>query len=500
MKLMRYLLPLLVALGFTASALHADSAFDRNGDEARFNEELNERDWDALQDYINTKRTINVAEKANNLTISGDVRTEWRHIQEKRLGRTLRGGGRRDKSTACHFNSKCFSKCLPISRNVFDVEANLYVEYRCDSGWAVTQLQFDDSMGIDGSDVKCRCAPEALHGSGFGDSINLKRAYLGYNVFAMDGSRFDIEIGRRPLYTIFDSEVEFLNRFDGILLKYDSNCECIADWYVHAGAFVVDQRVDHFAFVAELGLLDICDSGFDFKYSFIDWKKHWWNNGGKNRCNVTHSRGSNFNVSQFLGYYHLDPSLLCAPAQFYGAVLWNTAATRGPIYDESLNQDVLNKINTCSHHSKKKIANVDALASGESDSSNSNSNSNSSNSSSGHRRNHKRQNFAWYAGFLLGEVVSEGDWSFDVQYQYVEARAIPDEDVSGIGRGNVLNESLYQHGRGNTNYKGWRLQALYAVTDNLNIDARVQWSTQIKKSIGGQHSYSEYRIQTIYAF
>jgi len=491
MKLMRYLLPLLVALGFTASALHADSAYDRNGDEARFNEELNERDWDALQDYINTKRTINVAEKATNLTISGDVRTEWRHLQEKRLGRTLRGGGRRDINTECKPTHGCFNKCLPISRNDFDIEANFFVEYRCVNAWAVTHLQFDESAGIDGSDSKCRCAPEALHGSGFGDAINLKRAYLGYNFFKWDGTSFEIEIGRRPLYTIFDSKVEFLSRFDGILLKYESNCDFLADWYVHAGAFVVDQRVNHFAFVAEIGLFDICDSRFDFKYSFIDWKKHWWNNGGKNRCDVSNSRGSNFTVSQFLMYYNLDPSILCAPAQFYGAVLWNTAANTGPIYDEEFNQGVLERANKCKDSSTPGAA--DSVSSTSADS------VSSSISYSSHRY-HKRQNFAWYAGFLLGEVVSEGDWSFEVEYQYVEARAVPDEDVSGIARGNVHNESLLAHGRGNTNYKGWRLQGLYALTDNINLDARVQWSTQIKKAIGGQHSYSEFRLQAIYAY
>ncbi|CCB87700.1 putative uncharacterized protein [Parachlamydia acanthamoebae UV-7] len=476
MKLFRYLLPLLVALGFTSSAIYADSANDRFGDEARFNEELNERDWDALLDYINTKRTINVAEKATNLTISGDVRTEWRHIQEKRLGQNLRGHGRKlpgdckrdcndEFNVICHDEDDCH--CEPISRDDYDIEANLFVEYSCDNTWGVIQLQFDNAAGIDGTSRKCPAAREGLHGSGFGDSINLKRAYLGYNLYCCEGTRFDIEIGRRPLYTIFDSNVQFLNRFDGILVKYDSNCEYFADWYLHMGAFIVDEKVNHSAFVSELGLLDVCDSGFDFKYSFITWKKHWWNNGGRNRCDVTDARGSRFCVSQFTTYYHLEPEMLCAPAQFYGAVLWNTAARKkSPIF-----------------------TGVQGCESG--------SGSDSSERSGGH---HKRENFAWYAGFTLGDVICEGDWSVDVQYQYVEARAVPDEDVSGIGRGNVLNESVNVAGRGNTNFKGWRLQGLYAVTDNLSLDARVQWSTQIKKRIGGKHSYSEYRLQAIYAF
>ncbi|MBS4167748.1 putative porin [Parachlamydia sp. AcF125] len=451
MKLFRYLLPLLVALGFTSSAIYADSANDKTGDEARFNDELNERDWDALLDYINTKRTINVAEKASNLTVSGDVRTEWRHMQEKRDHHKLRG------TTTIPENypgNEADWKLIP--RDDYDMEANLTVEYSADSTWGVVQLQFDNSAGIDG--VDCATSSEALHGSGFGDSINLRKAYLGYNLYTNEGARFDIEIGRRPLYTVFDSSVQFLNRFDGILVKYDSNSEFFADWYVHLGAFIVDEKASHAAFIGEVGLLDIYASGVDFKYSFIDWKKHWWNNHGKNRCKVSNPRGSNFCVSQFTGYYHLDPEMLYAPAQVYGAVLWNTAARKHqPIFATQEQTD------------------------------------------SGKHR-HKRDNFAWYAGFTLGDVICEGDWSVDVQYQYVQARAVPDEDVAGIGRGNVLNESLYNEGRGNTNYKGWRLQALYAVTDNLSLDARVQWSTQIRKSLGDQHSYSEYRLQAIYAF
>lgn len=502
MKLFRILLPLLAALSFASSAVCAGAGIKgKHGDEARFNEELNERDWDALQDFINTKRTINVAEKSTNLSISGDVRMEWRNLQETCRGDKLRGGSRKDPKSECtkghvgrdytldpktakgkdnleraRLHGKDCNRA-PLGRNIFNIEANLFVEYRCDGAWAVTYLQFDNPAGIDGSDKKCFWAPEALHGSGFANGINLKRAYLGYNFFDNHGTRFDIEVGRRPLYTIFDSDVEFLSRFDGVLLKYDSNCEYLTDWYVHAGAFVVDSRVDNIAFVSEIGLLNICDSGYDFKYSFIDWENHWINNEGKNRCNVKDPLGSRFMVSQFLGYYHLDPECLCAPAQFYGAVLWNTASKRGKRQICRYSDEEQHIIDDAKPEHVSLIEDI--------------------------KKNHQikgRHNFAWYAGFLLGEVISEGDWSFEIEYQYVEALAIPDEDVSGIGRGNVLNHNFTESRLGNTNYKGWRIQALYAVTDNLNIDARCQWSNQITKKFGGKHSYAEYRLQTIYAF
>ena len=80
MKLYRYLLPLLVAAGFMSATSFA--TLDQDG--SRYLEELNERDFEVLREYINTKRTIDVQEKGQNLTISGDVRTEWRNMNEKR--------------------------------------------------------------------------------------------------------------------------------------------------------------------------------------------------------------------------------------------------------------------------------------------------------------------------------------------------------------------------------------------------------------------------------
>jgi len=97
--------------------------------------------------------------------------------------------------------------------------------------------------------------------------------------------------------------------------------------------------------------------------------------------------------------------------------------------------------------------------------------------------------------------LKEGDWSFEVQYQFVRAFAIPDKDVSGIGRGNVLKDSVTAPGaRGNTNYKGWRFEGFYALTDDLTIDSIFEFSQAIKNKIGGSHHYSKFELETIYAF
>ena len=100
----------------------------------------------------------------------------------------------------------------------------------------------------------------------------------------------------------------------------------------------------------------------------------------------------------------------------------------------------------------------------------------------------------------MGDVEKEGDWALEIQYQYVEALAVPDKDMSGIGRGNVLNNTFTSKQRGNTNFRGWRIQGLYAITDNINIDGMIEASKAINPRLGGRHTYSKVEIETIYAF
>lgn len=461
MSYFKYLISLVLVIGLISSGpIFAQLTQDGS----RFAEELNERDFDALREFLKSKRTMDVTDNACNLAISGDVRTEWRHLNESCRGHNLRGGNATNRIG------------LPISRNDFDIEFNLRFDYVAEHTWAVAHLQYDNSAGVDGNGhpcgklvkdkhkgkdkkkckkgecqeckadtLECQADPRGWHGSGQCDDLCLKKAYMGYNICVEGDSRFDVELGRRGnLYLVFDSKVQFLSRLDGILLKYDSSWESVADWYVHAAGFVVDERVNQFAWVAEIGFLDIMDTGFDFKYSFIDWEKH-----GKNRCFVHNPEGFKFMNSQFTLAYHVNPDLLGIPVKVYGAFIWN-------------------------HDGHKFYANC-------------------------HRFNHK--NLAWYAGVLFGEVEKEGDWAIEVMYQVVQARAIPDDDVAGIARGNVLDDvftSLTR--RGNTNYRGWRLEGLYALTDNLTLDSIIEWSKADDKSIGGRHGYSKFELEAIYAF
>jgi hypothetical protein len=450
MGLKKYLIFITVVFAFVGKAIFAAPGQD----ESRFLEELNERDFDALKDFLRSKRIQNVEEEGEDkLVINGDVRAEWRYLTERQKGHSLRGKKAHTRTG------------LPISNNDFDIEMNLRLDYVTKRTWSVVHVQYDNAAGVDDNEKHCTIDPEGYHGSGECADLCLKKAFFGYNVFDDGCSRFDIELGRRNLYNAFDSRIQFLSRFDGILFTYTCNkdiadlfclktCGSNSSWYLMLGGFVIDERVNELAWATELGFLNVLDSGLDFKYSFIDWEKH-----GKNRCHARNPRGFKFLNSQFTLIYNFEPEIICKKAKIFGAYLINHAG-RTRKYVDKINEKGEFVIHTAHH-----------------------------------------QNTGWYVGFLIGEVLKEGDWSFEMQYQYVQAFSIPDKDVSGIGRGNVLKDSITAPGaRGNTNYKGWRFEALYALTDELTVDSIFEFSQAVKDSIGGSHHYSKFEIETIYAF
>ncbi len=441
MKFLRYLLPVVaVAFGFTASA-----------DELS-REQARQRDYEAITDFIKTKRAITVQEKGGNLMVSGDVRFEYAHINEKHGGQKYRGRG-----SGSETSQDVSAVVAPNPTNDFDVEFNLMLDYKADRTWATVQLQYDNGAGVDKEDSSVTVERNGVSttysnvagcgGSGTYDHLNLRKAFFGYNILEQGTSRLDIEIGRRSLYHVFDSKVQFQSRFDGILLNYSNSFEGITDFYAKVAAFVVDENVNHLGYVGELGFMNIMDYGIDFKYSYIHWHKE-----GLNRWHQENAIGYRYNTSQFTVNYNFHPEILKAKAKLYGAFLINHQAAGDAFYTE---------------HGKKRIG--------------------------------------WYAGFSVGEIKKQGDWSVDLNYQYVEAQAVNSSDVSGIGRGNVYGIPFIPgtaNGEvgGNANYKGWRLEGLYAITDNLTLDVKWERSRACHNSIGDSHRYNKFEVEAIYAF
>lgn len=437
MKGLRYLLPLVFACGLISS-----QAFS-------LAHPLGERDLVAVKDFVKTKRIMTLEEKAGCMMISGDLRAEYQYLAETQNGVDLRGGGAQHLANDCFPYDEALSATsggldqngktlLPVPSNEFDVELNLMFDYQGCRTWAHAHLEFDNHMGTD----KRYCC-----GSGVCNDVCLYKAYFGYNIFEECCSRLDIEVGRRRFFHVFDSRVQFDSRFDGLLLRYSNSFDCVGDFYAQGAAFVINENIDHYGFVMETGFLDIMECGLDLKYSYIDWHRDGPACYARYQpAGMIDPQEYDFRISQFTAAYNFFPEILRCDAKVYGAFLMN--------------------------HEAKSIA----------------------------LTNNKRENHAWYAGVMFGEICAEGDFTIDVNYQWVEAQAIPDCDVSGVGRGNVQCQNLYQNSQGNANYRAWEFAAAYALTDNLAITTEVEWSEEADRMIAGTHKYTKYELELVYAF
>jgi len=454
MKLMKYLLPVAVAtLGLGATLL----AHDGEGTEEYGSvKEARQRDSEALRDYVRSKRAITVKEKGGNLVISGDIRMEYYYMHARTDGKSQRGMKSRKlypnssiKKAARETKGLPRRKILtdlraPYKTSEFDIETNLIFDYMADRGWGTVQLQLSNLAGIVEMDRKpyINDSRNIMYGSGKIDKIALRKAYFGYNIWEEGTSRFDLEIGRRRLYDIFESDIQYYSYFDGILARFSNSFEGITDLSAKVAAFVVDQTVNHYGYIGELGFLNIGDSGLDVKYSLVHWDKK-----GENRYGKRHPYGVRFINSQLFAGYSFSPDVVSMKTYLYGAYVINHDAKR-------------NKFT----------------------------------------RNRKA-NDAFYVGVKMGEVLRKGDYAFGFGYQWIQAQSISDRDISGIYRDNPRGISFYNRRSGGYgNCKGWRIEGLYAVSDNWTLNAHFDRVRELNRHIGGKHRSYEFYLAAIFAF
>ncbi|MEM8727807.1 MAG: hypothetical protein AAGE99_03760 [Chlamydiota bacterium] len=382
------------------------------------NSGLKQQDIEALRDWIKTKRQVTVKEGGGNLSISGDIRSELQSTSEKMNGIKQRGsGGQTDSPT-----------------RDWDVTVNLILDYRTDRTLAMIKLALDNDAGSE---------------SGTSNKISLGRAFLGGRIVDADTYAMKLEIGRRPLGYTFDSKVMFGSRMDGILYRYD-RFDRFGDFYLQGGPFLIDNKLDRYAYVGELGLLNIGRIGLYSKLSAVCWDT-------KHGADEVRNNAFRFIPIQILLGYKgrvLDKTLT-----LYGAGLYNPRA-RGTEVSYG-----------------------------------------------------KSQPWAWYTGFSLGKVRKQWDWSLEVNYQWVQLQAIPDFDGSGIGRGNARGIGLYStktYGKGDPltkgegvgagNYKGIAIELLYLLTDNITVYQAWRQSVNQNPSIKPTFSYKQYEFEVIYGF
>ncbi|MBS0628672.1 MAG: hypothetical protein JSS30_00430 [Verrucomicrobia bacterium] len=389
------------------------------------NRDLEDNDIRALKEWIDTKRQVSLKEIGGDLSISGEVRTEFQNSWESRNGRRLRGTRESDLFPA----------------RGFDIEFNLMFDYRTDRTWAAVKIEFDNNAGVFSGSV---------------DALSLEKCYWGVRAVSCDTATLDIEVGRRPFLNVFDSKIEFGSTFDGILFRFARSYEKIGDHYLHIGPFVINERRDHFGYIAETGLLNIGGTGFYTKVSLVDWHtKHYQRSFVDNRFR--------FLVFQWIPAYRFKIGCKKRLAIIYTAFLYNFLAKRLPVSDN------------------------------------------------------KRANYGGYVGFAYGQLLKQWDWAFDINYQFVQAQAIPDFDVSGIGLGNANRSGFYtetllplngptvvpttvQTAGGMTNYRGFIIRFDILLTDKLDMQQSYQQSITLDSDIGPFRRYKQYEMEFIYSW
>jgi hypothetical protein len=412
-------------------AQSADVQFDEKSDS-------DSKDMNALRRWLQDKRLVTMREIGGDLSLSGEVRTEFQATNERKDNIQQRGNR--------GLNLK------PMY--AWDVEVNLMLDYRTERTWAAIKLEFDNDMG---------------QRSGTVNRIKLEKAYLGGRLVSGDTFTLDGEIGRRYLFNVFDSNLEFSSIFDGVLFRFSKAFISIGDTYVNLGAFLVNDRTNHYGFITEIGALRIANVGLNMKYSLIDWYRPGSESerGNTNAENQLANLRYRFLVSQFLASYQFYPEWLGKRLlKFYGAGLTNHIALANPLAEADVTGESFGK-----------------------------------------------QNWGWYAGVSIGVVKKQFDWAVDANFQWLQLQAVPDFDANGIGRGNAAGDGVYTThsdgsggptsralATGNTNYYGFELEGLYAFTDNLTLQNNFKWSWTLDKDIGPNIIYKQYEVEFIYAF
>jgi hypothetical protein len=385
--------------------------------------DVQDEDIQALRDWINSKRMITVRELGGQLSISGEVRAELQSISASTNGVKERGRG------------------TGKANNDYDVEFNLGIDYRTENTWAAARIRFDNDAGI----------MSEQFGSGTNNKIKVDKAYFGYRVIDRDRHTMEIEVGRRGMFLIFDSKLQFVSNFDGVSFKDNYAVDKVGDLYYQLGAFIVNEKKDQAGYVGELGILNVANTGFYTKYSLIDWDtKH------------VDKLPSEFHfiVSQLLLGYKFIPQPWDKVVNFYLGGLYNHRARPLEI------------------------------------------------------TYHKKANFGGYLGFSIGQIKKTGDWNFEINYQVLAAQCIPSFDVSGIGMAARKGRSFYYHEKdgklvvntnrhqpeGNVNYRGFKMVLQYMLSNNLNLFQEWSQSITLDDHIGPFRRFKQYEIELIYAF
>src|SRR5271168_3789687 len=112
----------LCALPLLAVSLSASTIED--------SDDLDQKDINALREWINYKRQVTVKELGGALSLAGEVRTELQSTSETVNGVKQRGNG-----------APALNDDKPFPTNGFDIEVNIMLDYRTERSWSAIKLE-----------------------------------------------------------------------------------------------------------------------------------------------------------------------------------------------------------------------------------------------------------------------------------------------------------------------------------------------------------------------
>lgn len=298
-------IPAVQTITVQAPTVNSPSAIAQ-GVDFNFQSKEQETDMDALRRWLQDKRLVSLKELGGDLSISGEVRSEMKFINEK-----LKAQDGTDFIQQRGISSATEKPKLP-----WDVEFNLMMDYHTDRTWAAMKVEFDNVMGTR---------------SGTASNVKLEKAYLGGRLIAMDTFTWDAEIGRRYLGNAFDSKLQFGSLFDGGLFRFSKAFEDIGDFYANAAVFVINTKANHYGEALEIGALKIANSPFNMRYSIINWYRRYSQEELQNGTpqDKEFVQPWRYLVNQYTLFYQAYPKWLGKRLfKVYGAGLWNPLAKR----------------------------------------------------------------------------------------------------------------------------------------------------------------------------
>lgn len=282
-----------------------------------------------------------------------------------------------------------------------------------------------------------------LFGGGTTNKLEVGRAYIAYNLTTHGPFICELNVGRRTFIKVYNSQMQFKGWIDGANVISSYIWEKVVDARFLGGIYISNQQG---FWVTRGGLFNIAAIGLYFDYVFVHW--------GKTRpLVVTNENKLNnlaYNVSQFLLGWDYKPQWINKDLKLFVALISNHGATRNEISDYS------------------------------------------------------KESLAGYVGAQYGNAKKQNDFSIQVMLQFCQLQAIPPWDMTGIGSGrapvSIFKATSAQTVNQNTNFKGWEGKALYALTDDLTLTAKLQRSVTLNKALGEPFNFTSFKLETQYVF